>query len=84
MSSETKDVEKGCHWYVNSEEDNYCFWKWVRRVSNEDGFMDPLLQSQMTHLLGISSSKIHASYKEAIEKIKEFDEFEDLKDIMTP
>lgn len=79
-SAETKDTEKGCPWYVNSEQDNYCFWKWVRRVSNEEGFMEPLLQHEISELLCMSTTKIHASFKEALEIIQEYEEFEDLRD----
>lgn len=80
-SAETKDVEKGCPWYINSSEDNYCFWKWVRRVSNEDGFMEPLLQHEITTLLNYSGTKVHSAYREALEKLRQFPEFEDLEEV---
>lgn len=70
-----------CAWGINSEEDNYCFWKWIRRNSTEDGFMDPLLQHEMSDLLGISGAKIYSIFREALEKIKDFPEYEDLEDL---
>lgn len=78
---DAKDHSKGCAWYINSERDNNCFWTWVRRVSDADGFMEPLLQHEMSALLACSSTKIHATYKEALQKLKEFPEYEDLQDI---
>lgn len=51
----------------------------MRRVSDKDGFIEPLLQHEMSELLGISSTKIHAIYKEVAEKIKESPEFSSLR-----
>lgn len=67
-SSQNKTED--CAWHINSEQDHYCFWTWTRRVSNKDGFFEPLLQHEMSDLLGISSTKIHAIFKETVEKIK--------------
>lgn len=78
---DTKDHSKGCEWYINSERDNYCFWTWVRRVSDAEGFMEPLLQHEMSELLGTSSTKIHSMYKETLQKIRQFPEYQDLQDI---
>jgi len=81
ISAETRDAEKGCPWFVNSEQDHYCFWTFIRRVSDKDGFMEPLLQHEMATLLNSSGAKLHASYKEAVEKMKALPEFEDLKNL---
>jgi DNA-directed RNA polymerase specialized sigma24 family protein len=45
--------------------------------------MGPLLQHEICQLLACSSSKVHLSYKEALEKMKEYPEYEDLIDIFT-
>lgn len=50
----------------------------MRRVSDEEGFMRPLQQQEMTKLLNLSSSKINGIYKESLEKIKDCPEYEDL------
>ncbi len=78
---DSKDSVKSCDWYINSEVDNYCFWTWLRRVSNADGIMHPLPQHEISALLGYSSSKIHAAYKEGLEKLKDFPEFAELEAI---
>lgn len=80
LAVESKSPEEGCAWYINSEVDHYCFWKWVRRVSDSEGFMEPMLQHEISELLGYSSTKIHAIFKEAVDKLKTFEEFEDLKE----
>jgi hypothetical protein len=79
ISAETRREE--CAWYVNSEQDHYCFWRWIRRVSDKDGFMEPLLQSEISALLGLSNSKINQHFNEALEKIKDLPEFEDLQEL---
>lgn len=71
--------DAGCPWYINSQQDHYCFWTWVRRVSDSEGFMDPLLQHEIAEFLGCSGSKLNQTYKEALEKLKTLPEFEDLK-----
>lgn len=71
----------GCKWFINSEPDHYCFWKWLRRKSNKQGGFEPLLQHQVADLLNCSSTKAHIIYKEAVEKIKHFEEFDDLKEL---
>ncbi len=71
----------GCPWFVNSAEDQFCFWTWARRVSDKDGFMEPLLQHEMATLLNSSGAKLHAAYKEALDKMKELPEYDDLRDI---
>lgn len=80
-AAETKDTENGCPWSVNSEQDNFCFWTWVRRLSDKDGFMEPLLQHEMATLLNSSGAKLHVSYKEALENMKTLPEYEDLKSL---
>jgi len=80
--AETKgDHKKGCAWYINSFEDHYCFWTWLRRVSNDEGSFEPLLQHQMSKLMGVSGTKIHFILKEAMENLQKSKEFEDLKAI---
>lgn len=59
-----------CPWWVNSKKHNYCFWRWVRDNSSEDGRMDPLLQNEIAKLFGCSSTKVHFILKEAMESLK--------------
>jgi hypothetical protein len=80
-ASESRQADKGCAWSINSAVDNYCFWTWLRRRSDEDGFMEPVLQHEMADLLGSSGTKLHASYKEALAKMKELPEFADLLEL---
>lgn len=79
ISADTGEPDKGCPWFINSAQDNYCFWKWMRRVSDKEGFMEPLMQHEISEFLCHSSTKIHAIYKEAIIKIQEHPEYEELK-----
>lgn len=74
-SVEAKDSDKSCEWYINSEVDRYCFWTWMRRVSDSNGVMEPLTQQEIGALLGYSSSKIHTTYKEGMEKLRALPDF---------
>lgn len=80
LAIDSKNPEEGCPWGINSPQDNYCFWKWVRRVSDSDGFMEALLQHEITELTGNSSTKIHAIYKDALTKLRDIPEFEALEE----
>lgn len=80
-ASSARAEEKGCSWYINSPEDNYCFWTWIRRVSNKEGFMEPLLQHEVSEKLNMSNSKILVSYKEAMLALKNLEEYQDLKEL---
>ena len=68
-------------WWINSKKDNYCFWSYVRKHSNKNGYMEPLLQSEIAKLFGCSSTKIHFILKEALEELKNDDNIELLEKI---
>lgn len=57
-------------WWIDSKEDNYCFWQWLARNSSPDGRMEPLQQNEIAKLFGCSPTKIHFIIKEAINKLK--------------
>jgi hypothetical protein len=48
-------------------------------MSDKDGFIEPQLQHEMAILLNSSGAKLHASYKEALERMQSLPEYEDLK-----
>lgn len=62
--------EPDCEWWINSPQDNYCFWSYIKRESFEDGTMRPLKQSEIAKFFGCSSTKIYFILKGAIEKLK--------------
>lgn len=64
------DTKVPCEWAVNSKEHHYCFWKWLRENSNNDGTMRPMMQSEISELMDCSSTKIHFIIKDAIRKLK--------------
>src|SRR2546430_2649094 len=39
--------EPECPWWINSEKDHYCFWRYVESASMKDGSMDALLQNEI-------------------------------------
>lgn len=57
-------------WWVNSKEDHYCFWTFLKRHSGPDGRFEPLMQSEIASYLGYSNSKIHFLVKEALDELK--------------
>ena len=63
--------EAACEWYIESKRDNYCFWNFVKRKSDPDGNMRPMLQSEIAEMFGCSPTKIHFIIKEAMQKLKD-------------
>lgn len=63
--------EPGCPWWIDSEQHQYCFWRWVQTQSICEGKMDPLPQNEIAKLFGCSSTKIHFVVKESIQKLQE-------------
>lgn len=61
--------EPSCKWWVNSKQDKYCFWKYVKRVSKADGSMPELSQAELSKLLGWSNTKTHFVLKEAMSEL---------------
>lgn len=58
-----------CDWAINSKVDNYCFWKYVKRVSKPDGSMPEISRDDIAKLLNCSSTKLSILYKEAMEEL---------------
>lgn len=58
-----------CAWWLNSPENNYCFWKFIKSRSNKDGQMPELMQSDLAKLFGWSNTKAHFILKEAIDEL---------------
>lgn len=58
-----------CHWWINSEKHNYCFWTYIQDRSTEDGSMPELIQSQLAKLLGWSNTKTYFVLKQAMEEL---------------
>lgn len=48
------NYQTSCEWWINSKEHNYCFWKYVKNNSREDGSLPPLKRKELAELLGIS------------------------------
>lgn len=69
-------------WWIDSAQDNYCFWQYVQRNSLPDGRMEALQQNEIAKLFGCSATKIHFLLKSAIQKLKESGEIEHLKDFL--
>lgn len=76
----SSEITNRCNWFINSEEDFYCFWKWIRKVSDKDGNFKPLLQHEITTLLNCSSTKANINFKNALQNLKNTEEFEKLKE----
>jgi len=80
--------EPMCTWWVNSNKDNYCFWKYVKRTSKADGSMPELSQADLSKLLGWSNTKTHFILKEAMSELsvllKQFDFDVELSEWLEP
>jgi hypothetical protein len=68
-------------WWINSLENQYCFWSYIKSKSHVDGTMEPLLQSEIADLFGCSSTKVHFMLKEAMDKLMSEDNMKILQDL---
>ena len=78
-----KKGSDSCIWFINSEEDSFCFWAWVRRNSNESGGFDPLTQQEIAKLLNLTSVKIQNIFRETLLEIENSNEFDKLKELFS-
>ena len=58
--------EPACPWWINSPAHNYCFWRYVKDKSDEDGVMRELVQTDLAELFGWSATKTHFVLKQAM------------------
>lgn len=72
--------EAACPWSIDSEEHNFCFWRYIQSSSTPDGKMEPLLQNEIAQLFGCSSTKIHFILKEAFKNLEKSEYLEILAD----
>lgn len=69
-NKETKSQDDAdCVWWINSTQDNNCFWQYIKRVSAPDGSMPELVQAQIADLMGWSNTKTHFALKEAMTEL---------------
>lgn len=68
-------------WWINSKEHHFCFWEYVRKNSQPDGTMEPLLQSEIAELFGCSSTKVHFMLKEAMDRLTSPENMQILQDM---
>lgn len=73
---------KGCMWFINSEEDKYCFWKWVQRKSDSEGEMTPIPNKEIPELLKLPVTKSSQLLAEAIENFKKIEGFSEFKSFL--
>jgi hypothetical protein len=55
--------------FINSREDCYCFWKYLKRVSDPEGFIAPLENHKIAELLHIPKDSVDSILKESLEKL---------------
>ncbi len=56
-------------WWINSQEFNFCFWRYVQEKSNKNGELPELSQSGLSKLFGWSNAKTHLMVKEAMDEL---------------
>lgn len=61
--------EPSCVWWINSKDHNYCFWRYIKDKSDENGMMKELVQSELADLFGWSNTKTHFMLKQAVEEL---------------
>jgi len=70
-----------CEWWINSEDHNFCFWKFIWDRSKNSGNMEPLLQSEIAKLFDCSSTKVHFILRDALEKLQKMPDFRKLLEL---
>jgi hypothetical protein len=72
-----------CSWSVTDTESHYCFWVWIHNQSLPNGKMDLTQQQHIAKLLGEKSSDIHFCIKEAVQKLRDNENIDILKEFDT-
>lgn len=79
---ELSEVEEanlpGCPWAVNHQMSNYCFFKYIQEYSSDK----PPSDIEVASLNCISVETVKKTEKSALTKIRETEEFKDLKESM--
>lgn len=65
-----RDEDTGCPWGIASAEHGYCFWTYIRAQSDDDGRMDPVPDSEICALLGITQAALEKTLASGIAKLK--------------
>ncbi len=68
----------GCPWAVNHQMSNYCFFKYIKDYSSDK----PPSDIEVASLNCISVETVKKTEKSALNKIRETEEFKDLKETM--
>lgn len=63
--------EPKCQWWLNSPDHYYCFWRYIKDRSDENGVMKELVQSELAALFGWSNTKTHFMLKQAMIELTE-------------
>jgi hypothetical protein len=77
----TEDEESklpGCPWAVNHQLANYCFFKYIKEYAADK----PPSDVEIASLNGISVDTVKKTEKLALNKIRDTEEFKDLKEAM--
>ena len=67
-----------CEWQINAPEYDNCFWILLEQRSNNRGQMPVMSHAEIGAMLGINYGKVTEIFKAALEKMQEFDQFEDM------
>lgn len=68
-------------WWINSKKHHFCFWTFLRDHSQADGSMNPLIQTEIAQLFGVSPTKILIMLQEAMDQLMSSENMEILKDL---
>lgn len=63
--------EPECPWWINSEKHHFCFWRYLKDMSDVDGVMQELTQAEVAQLFGWSNTKTHFMIKQAEQELTE-------------
>lgn len=75
LTEEEESVLPGCPWAVNHQMSNYCFFKFMGDYCNDK----PMSEMEVAAINNISVDTVKKTEKSAIAKLKQVDEFTEMK-----
>ncbi|RME85150.1 MAG: hypothetical protein D6785_04775 [Planctomycetota bacterium] len=70
--------QTSCEWRISSKRHNFCFWKFIRDKSNQDGEFTPLNLSEISNLLNLPIEKCQELQQEIFSYLKNSNDFREL------
>ena len=78
LTAEEENKLPGCQWAVNHQMANYCFFNYISQYLDDNKLPS---DKEIAHLMNISQDAVKKIQKSALEKIRNVEEFKQIKEI---